>query len=345
MKKLSKNWGAASLVSFLFMFSILLIIALFDFIDIINLVFILIGILIASIVFFFVGFCINKKLEKKISKINNIVKESIPKDVLNRNLYSNLGNSDEIETLCCDIENVIFEVRASERIKNDFISSMSHELRTPLTAIKGWAETMKVGDLIDFSTVRKGLDIIVKEASRLSGIVDELLDFSTMANGRLVLNMEIIDISAEVSDAVYLFKEKASIEEKKIIYSEPKLPVYVYGDKSRLKQVFVNVIDNALKYTKPKEGVVNVAISEKNEKIVIEVTDNGCGISKSELSNITQKFYKAHGSKKGFGIGLSVVKEIIESHEGNLKILSEKNIGTTVIVSLNAVKDLEGGKS
>lgn len=326
------------------MVAFILLFAIFDIFKIQCLACVVLGIFISSIVFFISGAVINKHIERKISRVNSIVKKSIPKDILNRSLYSNLNSSDEIETLCCDIESVIFEVKASERIKNDFISSLSHELRTPLTAIKGWAETMKVGDLIDFSTVRKGLDIIVNEASRLSGIVDELLDFSTMANGRMILNMEIIDISAEVSDAIYLFKEKASIEEKKIIYNEPKLPIYVYGDKSKLRQVFINIIDNALKYT-TSGGTINIGTYEKDNKIVVEVTDNGCGIPKSELANVTQKFYKANGSKKGFGIGLSVVKEIVDSHDGELKILSEKNIGTTVLISFNVVKSLEGEKS
>ena len=344
MKKLVKNWCLSSIIIFMFFIFILIVFMIIDIFSEMELLLFSMGILISSISFFFVGFFINNRLVAKVSRVNDIVKDSIPKDVLNRSLYSNSNADNEIEILCCNVENVIFEVKASEKIKNDFISSMSHELRTPLTAIKGWAETIKVGELIDFSTVRKGLNIIAKEATRLSGIVDDLLDFSVMSNGRLVLNMENIDITAEVADAVYIFREKASVKGKKLIYNDPKLPLFVYGDQARLKQVFVNVIDNALKYTK-EGGSVNVNISENNDKVKIEITDNGCGIDKSEIPSITQKFYKANRSKKGFGIGLSVVKEIVSSHGGELKILSEKNIGTSVIISLDLIKILEDKKS
>ena len=344
MGKVTKNWCKKSLILFLISTSIFVILATIFNEDLSLILYIFIGFFISSLLFFLLGLSINIKTISQISRVNEIIKNSIPKDVLNRNLYSNKNDKDEIASLCCDIENVIFELKASERVKNDFISSMSHELRTPLTAIKGWAETMKMGDLIDFSTVRRGLEIIVKEATRLSGIVEELLDFSLMSNGRLVLNMDKIDILAEVEDAVYMFKEKAIVEQKSLIYNEPKLPLYVCGDKSKLKQVFINIIDNALKYTK-SGGSVNVNISEKNDKIVFEVTDNGCGIEKSDLSNVTQKFFKSDNSKRGFGIGLSIVREIVYAHGGTLKILSEKGFGTTVTVSLNPLKTEEENKS
>lgn len=344
MKKLLKNWCLSSLLIFMFLVFLFIVFAIMDIFTDKELLLFSIGMFISSASFFIVGLFTNNRLVSKISRVNDIVKDSIPKDVLNRSLYSNLNTDNEIEALCCNVENVVFEVKASEKIKNDFISSMSHELRTPLTAIKGWAETIKVGELIDFSTVRRGLNIIAKEATRLSSIVDDILDFSIMSNGKLILNMENVDITAEVADAVYIFKEKASVEGKKLIYNDPKLPLFVYGDQARLKQVFINIIDNALKYTK-EGGSVNVNISKDNDRVKIEITDNGCGIDKSELPNVTQKFYKANRSKKGFGIGLSVVKEVVSSHGGNLKILSEKNIGTSVIIFLDLIKISEDGKS
>ena len=339
MRKLVRNWCLGSLLIFCASILIFTLVGILypNYLGLT--LFIFVGFLISSVLFFTFGLIISNRIVQKIININNIAKDSIPKDVANRGLYSNLNNGDEIEILCRDIENVIFELRASERIKNDFISSMSHELRTPLTAIKGWAETMKTGDLIDFSTVRRGLDIIIKETSRLSKIVDELLDFSVMSSGRLVYNMEIIDILAEIEDAVYIFKERASIEQKVFTYNEPKLPLYVYGDQSRLQQVFINVIDNALKYTKSNDSI-NISVFEKDKKVVFEVTDNGCGIDKSEISNVTQRFYKSKKSgeaKKGCGIGLSIVKEIVGAHNGSFKILSEKGLGTTVTITFDLV--------
>ena len=156
MKKLIKNW----ILKFIFLLLILcVIIIILIFLNFKNLhvyLFILLGIIISSVLFFVFGFLFNK-----ILRLNSIVKNFLPKDVLNRNLYSDSNTEDELEILCDDVENIMFELKTSERTKNDFISSMSHELRTPLTAIKGWAETMKMGDVIDFSTVRRGLDVIV----------------------------------------------------------------------------------------------------------------------------------------------------------------------------------------
>ena len=337
MKKLIKNWILKFIFLFLFLCAIIFILIILNFKNLHVYLFILFGIIISSVLFFIFGFLFNQKIVNKILRLNSIVKNFLPKNILNRNLYSNSNTEDELEILCDDVENIMFELKTSERIKNDFISSMSHELRTPLTAIKGWAETMKTGDSIDFSTVRRGLDIIIKEVKRLSGIVDAILDFSVIDSGRMILNKEKIDILAEVEDAVYIFKEQASVEQKKLIYNEPKSPLYIYGDKSKLKQVFINIIDNALKYTKTGDSI-GVNVSEKNNKILIEITDNGCGIEKSDIANITQKFFKANSNKGGFGIGLAIVKEIIYAHDGTLKILSEKGVGTSVIISFNQIK-------
>ena len=338
MGKLVKKWCLGASVLFLSFLVVFLLIIILDYKDISYILCTFLGFFFPFLAVFLFGLVINIRISKKISRVNDIVKNSIPKDVLNRNLYSNSKGKDEIEILCCDIENVMFELKASEKIKNDFISSMSHELRTPLTAIKGWAETMKMGDLIDFSTVRRGLEIIIKEVSRLSEIVDQLLDFSVMSSGKMVLNKEKIDILAEVEDAVYIFRESASIDQKKITCNEPEVPIYVYGDRSKLKQVFINIIDNSLKYTKPG-GSISVNTSLKDDKVLIEITDNGCGIDKSNLSNITQKFFKVDKSMRGFGIGLSIVQEIVSAHGGSLQIFSEKGIGTTVIISLDASKE------
>ena len=332
MSKLVKHWCIKCLIFFMIFFSSLFLVFAFNRDYIYEILFISLGFFISSIVLFLIGLKSNLKNSKKILNLNNIVKKSFPKDVINRNLYSSEENKDEFEILYKDVENVLFELKASERIKNDFISSMSHELRTPLTAIKGWAETMKMGDVIDFSTVRRGLEVIIKETTRLSSLVNDLLDFSTLASGRLNLNKEKIDIVAEVEESVCIFKEKASMEQKTLKFNDSQTNIYVYGDKSRLKQVFINIIDNALKYTN-EGGAINISVIKKDNVVNIEVVDNGCGIEKSQIPKVTQKFFKAN-TKSGFGIGLSIVNDIVIAHNGTFKILSEKNFGTTVTVSL-----------
>lgn len=250
----------------------------------------------------------------------------------NFNIKIDKKYNDEIGQLSDAINNMAAELKESEKLKNDFISSISHELRTPLTAIKGWAETMQICDS-DPATMKRGLEVIVKEAGRLSSIVEEMLDFSSMRERKVKLVKEKIDILAELSEAVYMFKNRAEHEKKSLIYSEPKMLPTVLGDKNRLKQVFINIIDNALKYTS-EGGGVSVSTAEKDGEILISVTDNGCGIPSEHLPNVKKKFYKANHLQRGSGIGLAIVDEIVELHGGRLEIISEEGFGTTVTVVL-----------
>ncbi len=246
--------------------------------------------------------------------------------------------NDEIGELCDTINYMAEELGIAERLKNDFISSISHEIRTPLTAIKGWAETMQMGDDVDKSMISRGLDIIVHETERLSGMVEELLDFSRLQSGRMVMKMDKIDILAELGEAVYIFKERAISENKSLIYNEPKIISPIYGDKNRLKQVFINIIDNALKYTS-EGGGVSVGVTEKDGRVCVSVTDNGCGIPKGHIDKVKEKFYKANSVQRGSGIGLAIVDEIVNLHKGKLDIISEENFGTTVMISFPVACD------
>ena len=251
---------------------------------------------------------------------------------------------DEIGELCDTVNYMAEELDNSEKIKNEFISSVSHELRTPLTAIKGWAETMQICDVeSDLSTIKKGLNTIVKEAARLSWIVDELLDFSSIKEKRINLIKEKIDILAELGEAVYMFKDRAQNEKKSLMYNEPKILPPILGDKNRIRQVFINIIDNALKYTS-EGGGVSVTAGVSGNMVYVSVTDNGCGIPAEHLPNVTKKFYKANYLKRGSGIGLAVVDEIVTLHGGNLDIISEEDFGTTVTVSF-PILSVEGEES
>ena len=249
--------------------------------------------------------------------------------------------NDEIGDLCDTINDMASELGQSEKMKNDFISSVSHELRTPLTAIKGWAETIQSGDT-DPQTFRRGMGIIVSETERLSGIVEELLDFSRMQSGRMTLTMDKIDILAELGAAVYMFSERARGEQKYLIYDEPAMLPPVLGDINRLRQVFVNVLDNALKYTR-KGGTINVTAEEDGGFIRVVIADDGCGIPAEHLPNVKKKFYKANQTVRGSGIGLALADEIMTLHSGSLEIDSHENVGTAVTIRIPTFQKLENG--
>lgn len=242
-----------------------------------------------------------------------------------------IRNNDEIGELSRVFNDMADELENSEAIKNDFISSVSHELRTPLTAIKGWSETLQAG--YDEDTYRKGMTVITHETGRLEGMVEELLDFSRIQNGRFSLQMANIDIIAELDDALLIYTDKARKENKTIHYTEPEFLCVVYGDKNRLRQVFINVIDNAIKYSDPG-GSVDISVEKGTDALTITVADTGIGIAASDLPKVKAKFYKADNTRRGNGIGLAVADEIISMHGGILDIDSVLGKGTTVTITL-----------
>ena len=191
---------------------------------------------------------------------------------------------------------------------------------------------MQGGD-VNAETMERGLGVISREAGRLSTMVEELLDFSRLEQGTIKLVKSRIDIIAEVGEAVYMFTERAASEEKYLLYEEPDLISPVYGDVDRLRQVFLNVIDNAIKYTE-KGGTVSVNVSESSGFVHVVVSDNGCGISAENLPHVKEKFYKANHAVRGSGIGLAVADEIVSAHGGRLEIESHENVGTAVTISL-----------
>lgn len=245
-------------------------------------------------------------------------------------------SDDELGDLCDSINYMAGALENTEKMKNEFISSVSHELRTPLTAIKGWSETLSVIDN-DPETFKKGMRVITKETQRLSEMVEELLDFSRIQDGRFSLNKAPTDILAELGDAVLIYTERAKELGIEIRYYEPEMLPFVFGDAARLRQVFINIIDNAIKYSNPG-GVVKIeAFSEKGND-VISISDTGVGIPAEDLPKVKQKFYKANQTRRGSGIGLAVADEIVSMHGGSLLIESEENKGTTVLITLPGIE-------
>lgn len=241
---------------------------------------------------------------------------------------------DEIAELAESINYMSNEIDKTDRLKNDFISTVSHELRTPLTAIKGWSETLLSMDEVRVDgTVNDGLQVILNETEHLYSLVEDLLDFSKIESGRLSLRLKKTDILAELDEAVFVLRDRAKREGIEIFYSSPDTPAPMNADADRIKQVFVNIIDNAIKYT-PEGGNITILASVMPENIRITVTDTGCGIAAADLPRVKEKFYKANLSVKGSGIGLAVSDEIISLHKGKLDIFSTPGKGTKVEITL-----------
>jgi len=229
------------------------------------------------------------------------------------------------------------ELSRVEKTQNDFISSVSHELRTPLTAISGWADTIE-GCLDDPQLATQGLTIIKKETRRLSQMVEELLDFSRIEGGGMRLQTEPFDLRGDLYDAVFTYTDMLQQEGMRIEYEEPEEPIMVFADRNRLKQVFLNIIDNAGKYGKDGDRV-QVTVRVEGGSCVVSIRDFGQGIRAEELPFVKQKFYKGSAKGRGAGIGLSVCNDIVAMHGGTLDIDSVYGEGTSVRITLPLYQD------
>jgi len=241
---------------------------------------------------------------------------------------------DEIGALTDSINDMSLKINQSEKMKNEFISSVSHELRTPLTAINGWAETIMNGEVRDAGDVKKGMGIIVSEARRLTNMVEELLEFSRIQDGRFTLSVEPMDIKAELEDAVYTYREffrREGIELNHFDCDEEFPPIA--GDPERLRQVFCNLLDNAAKHGGSGKRI-DTAIARDEDQVVITIRDYGPGIPAEELPHVKYKFYKGSSKARGSGIGLAVCDEIITRHEGTLDIDNAEGGGCIVTIHL-----------
>ena len=227
---------------------------------------------------------------------------------------------DEIGDLTDAINDMSLRIKHAESMKSEFISSVSHELRTPLTAITGWAETIMNGEARDEQDVRKGMGIIASEARRLSGMVEELLEFSRIEDGRFTLSIEPIDIKAELEDAVYTYHEFLAAEGIAVYHHDCEEEFDpIPGDPDRLRQVFCNLLDNAAKHGGSGKRIDTEIYPEAGD-VVITIRDYGPGIPPEELPNVKYKFYKGSSTARGSGIGLAVCEEIVTRHNGELNI-------------------------
>ena len=241
---------------------------------------------------------------------------------------------DEIGELTDAINDMSLKIRQSEKTQTEFISSISHELRTPLTAITGWAETIQNGELRSAEDLRKAMGIIVSEARRLTNMVEELLEFSRIEDGRFTLSVEPLDLKAELEDAVYTYREFFRREGIELTYQDcPEESLPISGDPERLRQVFCNLLDNAAKHG-GSGGRIDVSIHQDILDAVIQIRDYGPGIPEEELPFIKNKFYKGSSKARGSGIGLAVCEEITTRHEGTLDIGNAEGGGCLVTIRI-----------
>ena len=288
-----------------------------------------VGLLFIGAIFFMSSFFIKSILEP-VSQINVTAKRiaagsygvQIPQQY-----------DDEIGELVNTINDMSVKIGQSEKTQTEFISSVSHELRTPLTAISGWGETLLTSENLDAET-RRGVVIIAREAKRLTGMVEELLEFTRMQDGRFTLHVETADILAEFEDTVFMYGSRLKQEGISLHYDgcEEEIPE-IPCDVARMRQVFLNILDNAAKHG--GEGKrIDASIAQEGSFVVIRIRDYGPGIPEEELPRVKMKFYKGSSKARGSGIGLAVCEEIVTMHGGTLTLENADGGGTLVTISI-----------
>ncbi|MGM9987549.1 MAG: sensor histidine kinase [Bacillaceae bacterium] len=238
----------------------------------------------------------------------------------------------EMGELASTVNYMAKEIQKTEKMQHAFIASVSHELRTPLTSIKGWSETMLIGDEMNDEEAKLAFKIISQESDRLIGLVEELLDFSRLQANQIVLHKTEISLGNTIQAVVSQLKAKAAkrqITLKTNIQANPIISV----DENRIKQVLINLVHNAMKYS-PPNSTVTVYTAENDEQFLITVEDKGIGIKSTNLEKVRDLFYQEDTKKEGMGIGLSITEQIVNLHQGKLLIDSELGKGTTITIVL-----------
>ncbi len=285
--------------------------------------------------------CLLLVVSSNLIFINNVVEPvAVVSDAAKRISQGSYGftlenkYTGELGELIDNINDMSMKISQNEKMKTEFISSVSHELRTPLTAISGWGETLLADPDRDQIQLHRGLRIILNESRRLSGMVEELLSFSKMEDGRFTLQLEDVDLQAEFEDAVFTYRELFRQEGIELHY-EPGVEILpaISGDPERLKQVFCNVLDNASKHGGAGKRI-DASMTREGSAQVIRVRDYGPGIPEAELPYVKQKFYKGSSKARGSGIGLAVCDEIVRLHGGVFEIANAEGGGAVVTIRL-----------
>jgi two-component system phosphate regulon sensor histidine kinase PhoR len=226
-----------------------------------------------------------------------------------------------------------------ENIRRDFVANVSHELRTPLTSIRGFAETLLDGGLVDKKNNRRFVEIIKSHAIRLSDLTSDLLTLATLESDSFTLKYELLDLKSLVQEVIETSKPSSSLKKQEITFRvAEELPPFK-ADRDKLRQVLINLIDNAIKFT-PEEGTVSLeaGFSSEGNSVEIHVRDNGIGILSSDLPRIFERFYRVDKARSreqgGTGLGLAIVKHIVEAHKGRIEVRSSTGRGADFAVFL-----------
>jgi len=245
--------------------------------------------------------------------------------------------AESLNLMAKELQQKMENLRQADKVRTDFVANVSHELRTPLTSIKGFVETLEDGAINDTKNAMRFISIIKKHAERLENIINDLLSLSELELHRDSIRKSDFDLRNLINEVALGFGHALASKQHKLTVISYGSDFRIKADVDRIEQVFVNLIDNAIKYTK-EGGQIEARLFEENETITVTVGDNGIGIPKEHLDRVFERFYRADKARSrevgGTGLGLSIAKHIVMAHNGEIRIESEVNKGTKVSVTL-----------
>ncbi|MBE2280044.1 MAG: ATP-binding protein [Ignavibacteriaceae bacterium] len=331
--KLKKSFQAASRYKkefLLYSFSVILIILIFDGFSFTSILLTCIVFLLSLFHFYFIG----KKRSGDIALIKDVFSNITKHTYKNSSeITLNEGLTDietEIKLMYDKIQADIEMLVKLERVRKEFLGNVSHELKTPIFAISGYIETLLDGAIKDEKVSGHFLKRAYEHTENLNSLVEDLIGISMIESGEMKLSKRYFNLKAFIEEIIYEFSDMASNKSITLSAGEIRKGLQVYGDKSRLKQVFTNLLQNALKYT--NQGSVEILVEEEDNLVNIRIKDTGIGISEEDIPRIFERFYRVDKARSrevgGTGLGLAIVKHLLEAHESKVGVVSKLNEGS-----------------
>jgi two-component system phosphate regulon sensor histidine kinase PhoR len=260
-----------------------------------------------------------------------IILGNIEHVILNVSISAVHGHPDEEKIMI--VFHDVTKLKKLEQIRVDFVANVTHEIRTPLTAIIGYLETIKDGAINNIEETKRFIDIILKQAQRLNRLVEDLLTISNIEMKETKLNFESVPLNMVIGNVISLVEAKAKLKNISIHNDVHENLAPIKADKDKLIQIFVNVLDNAVKFTQ-ESGNVFIIADEDDAYTTVSIRDTGIGIPKDEIQRLGERFYRVDRSRSrdlgGTGLGLSIVKHLMIAHGGKMEIESQLSRGTKV---------------
>lgn len=272
--------------------------------------------------------------KKEIEEIKDVLKRITANTISNAeeiNFNPNLKEiENEFKNMFCRLKNDFQNLKKLEQVRTEFLGNVSHELRTPIFSIQGFLETLLDGALDDPKVNRAFLQKAVHHTNNLNNLLNELIDISMIESGQMKMSFRYFNIHEYLKSIISEYKVIADKKNLVISLHSPNPNLELFGDKNRLKQVFSNLITNAIKYT--ETGSIEIGVLEESNFGKIYVQDTGIGISEKDIARIFERFYRVDKDRSremgGTGLGLAIVKHIIEAHDSKIFVESKPELGS-----------------